>query len=348
MPRPREAEPADAPEAEPLGPGVFTGFPRLRTVLSVAVGIALMVLLIRHSGVDDVHDRFDVLGARSPLVLLPFVVIAWMDARGWRCTLPGGGAYVPMRAVYMARLAGEAVNSLTPTAALGEPVKAYLLRPWGVTGSDGLASIVIAKTALTVAQSFFVVLGIAALFDRLDRGLVGGLIVALFLAACAGFAVGMVWLQQQGPATTVFGWLRRVVPRARFLARLEPRVAEIDARLVDFYRIERSGFVRAAAWNMGGWLLGVVEVQVMMALIQEPISFLDALIIEALAQPIRALSIVIPGGIGTQEVGGVALCTFLGMPEPIAVTLWLLKRGRELVFDGVGLAYLAFRSARRE
>ena len=151
MPRPREAEPADAPEAEPLGPGVFTGFPRLRTVLSVAVGIALMVLLIRHSGVDDVHDRFDVLGARSPLVLLPFVVIAWMDARGWRCTLPGGGAYVPMRAVYMARLAGEAVNSLTPTAALGEPVKAYLLRPWGVTGSDGLASIVI---ALRYDQSF--------------------------------------------------------------------------------------------------------------------------------------------------------------------------------------------------
>ena len=347
MLQPREDEPPETPAADEIGPGVFSRAPRLRTALSVLVGVALLVILIRHSGVDDVHDRFDVLGARSPLVLLPYLVIAFMDARGWRCALPRGGTGVPMHAVYLARMAGEAVNSLTPTAALGEPVKAYLLRPWGVSSSDGLASIVIAKTALTVAQALFVVIGMAALFDRLDRGLAGGLLVALFLAACGGFTFGVVWLQQRGPATTVWRWLRRIAPRAGFVARLEPRVAAIDERLSSFYEIERGAFVRAAAWNMGGWLLGAVEVQVMMLLIQEPISFQEALIIEALAQPIRALAIVIPGGLGTQELGGVALCTFLGMAEPVAVTLWLLKRGRELMFDGVGLAYLAYRSARR-
>jgi hypothetical protein len=54
--------------------------------------------------------------------------------------------------------------------------------------------------------------------------------------------------------------------------------------------------------------------------------------------------VIIPGGLGTQEWGGVALCSFLGMSEYDAATLWLLKRGRELVFDGVGLAYLVRRS----
>ena len=79
-------------------------------------------------------------------------------------------------------------------------------------------------------------------------------------------------------------------------------------------------------------------------LIGSTIPWRDAHIIEALSQPIRAASVVIPGGLGTQEWGGVALCSLLGMPENQGATLWLLKRGRELVLDGVGLAYLVHRS----
>jgi uncharacterized membrane protein YbhN (UPF0104 family) len=82
----------------------------------------------------------------------------------------------------------------------------------------------------------------------------------------------------------------------------------------------------------------------MMSLIGAPVSWLDAFVIESLAQPIRAIALVIPGGLGAQEWGGVLLCTRLGIPEADAVTLWLLKRGRETIFDVVGLAYLGLRS----
>jgi hypothetical protein len=87
-------------------------------------------------------------------------------------------------------------------------------------------------------------------------------------------------------------------------------------------------------------------VVVMVELIGGSVSWLDAFIIETLSQPIRATAILVPAGIGTQELGGVWLCTFLGMSEADAVTLWLLKRARELVFDGVGVAYLAQRGGR--
>jgi len=139
----------------------------------------------------------------------------------------------------------------------------------------------------------------------------------------------------------------RLVPRAGFVARLEGGAQGIDARLADFYRIERGAFLRSTLWHLCGWLGGVFEVVLLMALIGAPIEWRDAFIIEALAQPIRAVALVIPGGLGAQEVGGVALCRFLGIPEPVAVTLWLLKRARELAFDGVGLAYLARWTATR-
>jgi len=86
---------------------------------------------------------------------------------------------------------------------------------------------------------------------------------------------------------------------------------------------------------------------VMVQLIGGAVSWLDAFIIETLAQPIRAAAMIVPAGIGVQELGGVWLCTFLGMSEGDAVTLWLLKRARELCFDSVGVAYLVQRGGRR-
>jgi putative membrane protein len=318
----------------------------IRTGLAALVGAALLAVLLWHTGLDPIVDRLGELGARGPLVLLPYCLVAYVDARGWRCTLPPV-PQIPLRHVYFIRMAGEGVNSLTPAAAVGgEGVKVYLLRAWGVSGSDGLASVMISKTALTTAQSFFVILGLAALFDRLELRALGAVWLVVLLLALAGFTLGLMHLQSRAPAQTAWGWLHRLMPRARFVAWLRHRAAAVDERLAGFYHREGPTFWRASAWHLAGWLIGVLEVYLIMVLIETPIPLRDALIIEALAQPIRATALLIPGGLGTQEVGGVALCTFLGIPEPAGVTLWLLKRARELVFDGVGLLYLARHTAR--
>jgi len=313
---------------------------------AVLAGGLLLALLLYHAGLGPVLARLRALGWGASFILLPYLVIAAFDALGWRCTLPAR-ARVPFGAVYLARMAGEAVNSLTPTAVTGEPLKAHLLRAWGVSSADGVASIVIAKTALTVSQIFFILLGLAALFDRLDQEALGAAWLALLLVVAIAFCLTLVRFQRRGPALAVWRWLRRLVPRAGFVARLEGGAQGIDTRLADFYRIERGAFLRSTLWHLCGWLGGIFEVMLLTALIGAPVGWRDALLIEALAQPIRAVALVIPGGLGAQEVGGVALCRFLGVPEAAAVTLWLLKRARELAFDGVGLAYLARWTATR-
>src|SRR5205823_4704136 len=183
-------------------------------------GGLLLALLLYHAGIGPVLVRLRALGWGAPLVLVPYLVIAAFDALGWRCTLPAT-ARAPLGAVYLARMAGEAVNSLTPTAVTGEPLKAHLLRAWGVSSADGVASIVIAKTALTVSQIFFILLGLAALFDRLDQEALGAAWLALLVVIAIAFSLTLVRLQRRGPALAVWRWLRRVVPRADFVARLE-------------------------------------------------------------------------------------------------------------------------------
>jgi putative membrane protein len=316
---------------------------------ALTLGLLLVGVLVYSVGLAEIVDRLRVLGVAAPLLLVPYLVINVLDTLGWRCTLPAEAARrVPFWSLYLARMAGEAVNSVTPTAAVGgEPVKAHLLRAWGVPSSDGVASVVIAKTALTVSQIVFILIGLAALFDRLERRALGAFWLVLLIAVGIGFTVLVVRLQRRGPVSTVWRWLHRIAPRSPLVARLEARAEAIDSRLADFYGAERAAFRNATLLHLCGWLLGVGEVWMIMALIGAPVSVRDALIVEALAQPIRAAALLIPGGLGAQEVGGVALCTFLGIPKPAAVTLWLLKRARELIFDAIGLAYLTRQTARR-
>ena len=318
---------------------------RIVPLLALAAGLSLLGWLLHHTGLEPVWERLRVLGWGAPLVFVPYLVIAMIDARGWRFALPPAArARIPLPGLMVTRMAGEAVNSLTPAAALGEPVKAYLLRPWGVTGSEALASVVISKTALVASQSLFTALGIAALLLRLGRlRLALGWLIVL-IVVCLVFTLGLVWVQRRSPATALWRALHRLVPRAAFVARLETGAAAFDVRLREFYRWEPHAFLLAASCHFVGWLIGVAEVVVIVVLTGGAVTWLDAFIIETLSQPIRASALVIPASIGTQELGGVWLCTFLGMSEAEALTLWLLKRAREMFFDGIGLLYLARRT----
>ena len=97
---------------------------------------------------------------------------------------------------------------------------------------------------------------------------------------------------------------------------------------------------------MLAWLASAAEVWVLLRLLGAPISPTGALIVEGLAQPIRATAILVPGALGTQEGGGVLLCSWLGIPPAAGLALWLVRRGRETLFDVLGLAYLGIRHMR--
>jgi putative membrane protein len=320
---------------------------RIRTIATLAVGALLLLLVVSYAGVAPVLERVRAMGWAAPVLLLPYLIINTLDTMAWRRALPAeAAARVPFLAQYLARIAGEAVNSVTPTAAVGgEPVKAQLLRAWGVPGPEAVASVVIAKTALTLSQIAFILLGVPVLAARFGRPMLGAVSFAVLVALAFLFGRFLVGVQRRGLVHAAWRRLVRWFPRSRTVARLGERAAAIDERLGDFYRIEQHAFRTATLWHFTAWLLGVVEVWIIMQLIGAPVSWLDALILESLGQPIRAVALFIPGGLGVQELGGVALCHLLGIGDAPAVTLWLLKRARELFFDAVGIVYLAQRTA---
>ena len=97
--------------------------------LLLLLGFATLGVLLWEVNTQDLLARFLALGWSAPLLLWPYALIALVDGWAYSFTLPRNGVRrPPLPALVMIRLAGESVNTLTPTAYLGgEPVKAMLL-----------------------------------------------------------------------------------------------------------------------------------------------------------------------------------------------------------------------------
>jgi len=321
----------------------------LSRILLVALGFGLLAFLLYQVNTEDLAARFLALGWRAPLLLWPYCLVAIIDGWAYSFTLPRNGVKQPsLPSLIMIRLAGESVNVLTPTAYLGgEPVKAMLLVKRGITAASSTVSVVVAKTALTVGQIVFVLLGIMLTLERFDIVRDGDV---LFVALCVGgaaFVALLVRWQQRG----LFVKLARVGERfglrgARF-QRFASVAPEIDHELGGYYRTRGGDFAATTGLHFLGWLLGTVEVKVFADLLQYPISWRDAFIIESISQPLTLGSALIPGAIGVREVGGVAIFEMLGLDQSVGLAVWLLRRVREAVFSGIGLLYLMVATRRR-
>src|SRR5215467_13292558 len=109
--------------------------------LATVAGLAIMVVLIVRVGSDD-------------------ALTAAARALGWRYAF----AYdrVPFLRLMAARIAGEAVNVVTAVAPVGgDAVKVWFLRPH-VPYRESVASVIIAKTTITLSQALFLLVGVVA------------------------------------------------------------------------------------------------------------------------------------------------------------------------------------------
>lgn len=319
---------------------------RVTDTVAASCGAAFIVWLLWDTGLDAVGQCFSRMGWGLLLVLVPYTLASLCDTQGWRTILHAiSPTQVSVPRLWMVRLAGEAVNSAAPTGVGGEPVKVLMLRDDGVAGADGAASVVVSRTSLVLGQSVLVTIGVVLLLLRLGRPWGAAGMLALLLGLAAVFGLALVRLQQMGPMRSGTRVLGGLLPRVA--ARLGERLVRIDDRLAVFYGRHRGTFFVAFGWHMLSWLITASEIWVFFQLLGEPIGMRDALIIDGLAQPVRATAIVIPGALGTQEGAGVALCAWLDIaPEP-AIALWLTRRVREIVFDVVGFGYMSLAGARR-
>jgi len=314
----------------------------LRALFLIA-GLSIIAWLVSQAGVQNVWQQVQNLGWLFPLILLPFLAVFFFDTMGWAQAFAPGRLRkrVGPGLLFCIRLAGESINNITPTAYLGgEPIKALILKRYGIPTAEGLTSVVLAKTTLALSQILFMFIGAVLLVIRLrDTGVVlACLLGAIPLAGL--FIYFIVSWQRRGLFKPLLKIARKLGVGVHRLEALEGRFEKVDEGIRAFYREHPGRFAGSFLFHFFGWLVGVFEVAVILKLIGFECTWMDVFIIESLAQLAKGIGslLPLPGSLGVQEGGGVYIFHILKLDMSVGLTLMILKRVRELVFAALGLS----------
>jgi uncharacterized protein (TIRG00374 family) len=313
--------------------------------LLLALGIGVLAYILWKVGWPAIHANLALVGWRFfLLVALNFVSQAGFTA-GWALVLeprPRSSGLPSLFAVY---LAGDALNYLTPGNVAGEPLKAQLLRrEFG--GGNTVASLTLHKHAELMAQCLYVLVaaGAAVALFRLPEAIQ---LLAVAGAAALGLLLAlMTWALRVGSFAAIlsrlsrFAWLEKRVGRF-----LEP-ARSVDERIRTFYERHPWRFAGAILCCLVGWCGGLLETYILLTLLTGVSSFRAALAAEGLAMVLNNMLLFMPGRIGSAEGIRVAVLVLLGYPAAKGVAWGIVRRARELIWIGLGIAVLVKRHVR--
>ena len=302
-------------------------------IFAALAGLAAAAALIAYTGLGSVWSAFEAVGWGAVLVMLVRSVetagagVAW----SWllpRAERPGVQVFVLLRWLR------ESINCLLPVAQVGgDLIGARLLTFFGPGGGEAGASVIVDLFVQTITQFVFTLIGVALLIAYTgDSAIARWVLVGLAVMAPA--LLGFFAAQR-------FGGFRLVERLFAKLAR-NPKwaalggITSLDACLRDIYR-RRRAVLAAIALHFGIWFVGVWEIDVALHFMGHGLPYRQVLIIESLAQAVRGAAFVVPGAIGVQEGGFIALCAIFGIPAPTAIALSLVKRLPEVLLGIPGL-----------
>jgi len=305
-------------------------------VLSVFAGMAILAGVLWLNAADlrsagRILARVPSGVAISVAIHLPQLAFT---ALAWRSLLPDA-MRPPLTTMIELRLVRESLNALIPAGAIvGQTFAAQRLSRTGVTSSIAGATGTVDMTVEGATQAFITLVGLVLLLSAKNSAKMGWFALpGMALSVLA--IVAMIAVQRHLPLRTIEALGTKyptIAGVGAWLAGLQHGIRRLHADYITL--------ARAAGWHLSAWVLGAVEVSWVLSLLGRPINLADGLVVESLTQALRSAAFFVPGALGIQEGAIVAACALVGVPGDAALTLALVRRGREILLGLLGLVAL--------
>ncbi len=314
--------------------------PKAIKIIFLLIGIALLVWAIQTVGLAELFTLLSKLGIGFIYILFIYSIVTLLDSLAWKYNFTQSSAkQFNLWQIWRIRQIGEAYNVITPLGTLGgEPVKAQLLKEHhNIPRRQGLASQVVARTTFLAALIIFFIPGIFLTFkaeqisSQFQNTALAGMIVF-------STAIFLFFLFQ---ITGTLGRLSRWAENFAWIKKSTSVSDNIDAlsdHISSFYKEHPKRIAISISYAFAGWVVGLAELYVAMYFLGIELTLAELWIIEALAQLIKVGSFLIPLSIGAQEGGFIIVFSAMGLPPSVGLTLSFVRRIRELLWVGLGLA----------
>ena len=308
------------------------------TTLALLAGLVVAAVLVATSGVDEVWSALVAAGWGMVAVVAARAGVVVLAGLGWWTLFPATLRPTALACIGV-RFVREGINTLLPVAQVGgDLVGARLMVRAEVRGGLAGASVIVDIMSQAVTQFLFTALGLGVLiWLGGDETVIRTVSIGLALAAPAllGF-----YLVQRRAGHRLVGWaLARLAGEREW--RVLGAVDDLYENLRALYT-QRGRLAASASIHSLSWVIGAVEVWIALRCMGFEIGFAEALVIESLAQAVRGAAFAVPGAVGAQEGGLIALGALFGVPAQAALALSLVKRIGDLAVGVPGL--LAWRA----
>jgi uncharacterized protein (TIRG00374 family) len=312
---------------------------KIVTLLFFFGGLALLGVMVWQVGLADLAASFNALGLWIVPYLLLRTVPICLHTGAWAACF--SGHQFPLRFWQLALVAraGSAINQVTPTAALGGEMIKVLLLEHAVPREQAVAAVVIDKASTTLANMFYLSLGILYLTQHLPlpTELQFGLSLTIGLISLG--LIGFVALQRHGVLSKLVQYLERFKIGQRRLQQLSRCLMPLDAQLMTYYTHYPWRFVRSLLLHFAAYTCDIVKTYILLRLLlgANAPTFSEAIMVAIAVTALDQMFFFVPALMGTFEAGRLMVLSMLGITQIYGLAFGLVARVEHLVWSGLGL-----------
>jgi len=303
---------------------------------------------LRRLGVGNVYAYIRLAGWALAVTCAMEAVARVANTLGWRATISEYPSGLSFGELFSARIAGEAIDYVTPSAQLGGQFLMALMVRNKLPIAIGLATVVVSALAEGIGQigymsgALLLSIRLVATLRRLFWPIIGGLIFAALLL------VGFFAIQTRKPFSHLWKAVSKLNLPGLANSDLEGAASQADAVLAEFYVYHRWRVVVSALCYLVAWSMGPLEIYILLRALGQHVSFEIALMVDAIGLLIERVTFLIPAKLVSQEGGKALILGMLGYPPGIGFAVGFLRRIKEMAWVLLGLASLMDHRLREE
>jgi len=306
-------------------------------------GLALLGWMVAQVGLRDLLASFQAVGVWLVPFFLLEIIPDLLHTAGWAACFPGYQRPLRLWQLYGIRLAGSAINQMTPTATLGgEVVKVLLLEP-AIPRAQATAAVVIDKASITLAHMCYLAVGLVYALGHLPLSSALRWALSLTMSLISLGVLGFIAAQRYQLLSTLVSQVSRLKGAPAKLHQLSQRLEPLDTQLMAYYTTH--------PWRFGGSLLlhliafvctgskTYILLRLLLGL-QAP-GWAEALMVAMAVAALDQLFFLVPARLGTLEGTRLLVLSAVGIAQVFGLAFGLIARLESLFWNGIGLLIYA-------